>query len=197
MDLTSILINIFNRWVHPVDQPYNPAPPPNQPDGLLNQIPNNVTGTDGSYVETETDIHSIAGTSIGFGTQNITHVDDEDKASSLSQSQSYIFGSGKLVTKIEDVGGICRFCQSTATEQLQAGQISAQQAQLYSLYDVNSAAICNVCGTQGCIQHIRPVQTEDGVLAMCVTCQKQLKGQLLKRKIIGFLLTPFMEDSNE
>lgn len=186
-------MTLFSRRVHPVEQPYNPTPP-QQPNAPTNHIPNNTT--DGSYIETETDIHSIAGTSIGFGSQNITQIDSDDKASSLSQSQSYIFGSGRLVTSIEEVGGVCRLCQTAATELLQAGQISAQQAQLLSLYDIASAAICNVCGTQGCIQHIRPIQTENGILTICETCQKQIKNQLRVRKIVGFLLSPFMEDTN-
>ncbi len=197
MNIKTILQKLLSRKMPPSHLPHIPTPPAHQPHASTspNQFLNGVS-IDNSYVETETDIHTIAGTSIGFGTKKIVQVDSSGQAKDISQTQSHIVGSGKIVNKVEDIVGVCKFCQVIAMEQLQAGQISIQQAQLLSLYDKNSAAICNVCGIQGCVRHIRPILTEDGVLAMCEICQRQLKKQLRKRKIIGFLISPFIETKN-
>lgn len=198
MNIKTILQKLLSRKMPPAHLPHIPTPPAHQPDASTspNQFPHNGASTDNSYIETETDIHTIAGTDIGFGTQKIIQVDSSGQAKDISQTQSHIIGSGKLVSKVEDIAGVCKLCQAIAMEQLQAGQISVQQAQLFSMYDKSSAAICNVCGIQGCVRHIRPILTEDGVLAMCEICQRQLKKQLRKRKIIGFLISPFMETEN-
>lgn len=197
MSFKTILQKLLSRKMPPAHLPHIPTPPA-QPHASMspNQFPYNGVSTDNSYVETETDIHTIAGTDIGFGTQKIIQVDSSGQAKDISQTQSHIVGSGKLVNKVEDIAGVCKFCQAIAMEQLQAGQISLQQAQLLSLYDKNSAAICNVCGIQGCVRHIISIPTEDGILAMCEACRLQLKKQLRKRKIIGFLLSPFVETEN-
>jgi len=198
MSFKTILQKLLSRKMPPAHLPYIPTPPLHQPHASTspNQFPHDGASIDNSYVETETEIHTIAGTDIGFGTQKIVQVDSGGQAKDISQTQSHIVGSGKIVNKVEDIAGVCKFCQAIAMEQLQAGQISPQQAQLLSLYDKNSAAICNVCGIQGCVRHIISIPTEDGILAMCEACRLQLKKQLRKRKIIGFLLSPFVETEN-
>ena len=195
MSFTNFFRRLLGTKAHPAHLPYIPTPPTHSPDAPPNQSSNNVN-TDIAYTELESNINSISGTSIGFGTQKIIQVDSSGQAKDISQTQSHIVGSGKIVNKIEDIVGVCKFCQAIAMEQLEAGQISLQQAQLFSIYDKSSAAICNVCGIQGCVRHIRPILTEDGALAMCEACQKQFKKQLRKRKIIGFLLSPFVETEN-
>ncbi len=198
MSFKDFFKRLLSTKAHPAHLPYILTPPPHQPDtsSSPNQLPHNAANTDFSYTESEVSIHTIAGTNIGFGTQKIVQVDSVGQAKDISQTQSHLIGSGKLVSKVEDVAGVCKLCQAIAMEQLQAGQISVQQAQLLSLYDKSSAAICDVCGIQGCVRHIRPLLTENGVLAMCETCQRQLKKQLRKQKIVGLLLSPFMETKN-
>lgn len=92
MSIKTLFQKLLSRKTPPVHLPYIPTP--------SNQNAHNTTfGTDASY--TETDIHSIAGTSIAFGTQTTVQVDENDQARHLLQTQSQILGSGKLVTNIE------------------------------------------------------------------------------------------------
>jgi len=135
----------------------------------------------------------IYGSTIQFGTEKIILVDPNGHTRDLSKQSSHVLSSGKLVSKIEDVAGVCKICQVIAMEQFQAGELTLEQAQLASLYDTASAAICNACGLQGCIRHIRPVQTDEGVLAICIPCQKELKKQLRRKRIIEFFLAPISE----
>jgi hypothetical protein len=194
MDFKRILQNLLGRKTPPAHVPYIPTPPVHNIGSSAPPNPNaHYSNADNSYTETETDIHTIAGTSIGFGKQKIIRVDQNGQANSFSQAQSHILGSGKLVREIENIVGVCKFCQVIAIDQLQAGQISVEQAQLLSLYDNSSAAICNFCGVQGCIRHIKSMQTESGITTICVTCQQQLKKQARRRKIVNFILSPFIE----
>lgn len=198
MNIKTILQKLLSRKMPPAHLPYILTPPVQQPHASMspNQFHNNGISEDNSYVETEADIHTIAGTDIGFGHQKVILVDSSGQAKDISQTQSHIIGSGKIVSKVEEITGVCELCQAIAMEQFHTGQISIQQAQLLSLYDKSSARICNNCGTQGCARHIRAVMTENGVLSMCGTCQQELKKQLRKRKIIDFLLSPFVETEN-
>jgi len=197
MSLKTLLQKLLSHKTPPAHLPYIPKP--------SNQSAH--FGTDASYTETETDIHSIAGTSIAFGTQKTVQVDEKDQARHFLQTQSQILGSGKLVTNIEPrevegqvlpgVAGTCRFCQAEATQALEANLISIQEAQIKSLYDTSSAARCDICGINTCSRHCRPFPMPDGLTQLlCVDCQKQLKGQILKQKIVGFLLSPFLEPEN-
>lgn len=196
MDFTNFFKRLLNTKAHPAHLPYIPTPPSHQPDSSSNQFSNNAN-TDASYVEAESDIQSIAGTSIGFGFQKVIQVDSRGQAKSLSQAQSHIVGSGKLVSNIEDIAGVCRYCQAEATQAFEANLISLEQAQAQALYDVLSASRCDACGTNTCCRHCRPFQMPDGsIMQLCVDCQKQLKGKIIRKKIVTFLLTPFMEDEN-
>ena len=197
MGFISILTKLFGRKVHPGHLPHITAPPTHQPSASPNQHPNNTANSDLSYTEEEANIHTITGTSIRFGTQKIITVDSRGQARDLSQTQSHIVGTGKLVSKIEDLSGVCQYCQAEATQDFEANLISLEQAQIKSLYDTLSASRCDICGTNTCCRHCRPFQMPDGLTQqLCVDCQKQLKGQILKQKVIGFLLSPFMEDEN-
>jgi len=195
MNFKSILSKLFGRKTHPAHEPYIPAPPTPQTQAPPNQN-SGPTNTGAAYVEAKSNMASIAGLDVAFGTQNVIMVDNSGHAKDISQTQSHIVGSGKLVTKIEDIAGVCTFCQATAAEQFQAGQISLQQAHSMSLYDKGSAAICSACGFQGCLSHVRPIQTEQGVLTICGTCQNKIEKQLRRRRIIGFLLAPISETEN-
>ena len=128
----------------------------------------------------------------------MVQVDSRGQAKDISQTQSHVIGSGKLVSKIEDLSGVCRYCQVEATQAFEANLISLEQAQIKSLYDILSASRCDICGENTCSRHTRAIQLPDGLTQqLCVDCQKQLKGQILKQKIVGFLLLPFMENENE
>jgi len=195
-------IDFFKRLLgtkaHPAHLPYLPTPPSHQPDASSspNQFPNN-TSTDTSYTEAEADMHSIAGTNIGFGKRTLIQVDSRGQAKAFGQTLSHIVGSGKVVSKIEDIAGVCRYCQAEAAQAFEANLISLEEAQIRSLYDTQSASRCDICGTNTCCCHCRPIQMPDGLTQLlCVDCQKQFKGQLLKQKIVGFLLSPFVETEN-
>lgn len=198
MSLKSILTKLLSKNVHPAHQPHNPSPPI-QPHSMpsSNQIPNS-QNTDGSFIEATSKVRTIGGTDIGFGPQEIIQVDSKGQTKHLSKQESHFVGcQGKLVNDIVDIAGICRLCQQSAQEQFAAGLISVQQAQLLALFDKSSAAICNICGLQGCTFHIRPVQTETGVSMICQTCILEMKKQHRRQTIIRFLLAPITktEDS--
>ena len=200
MSIRTLLQKLLSHKPPPAHLPYIPAP--------SNQSARNTTlGTDASYAETETDIHSIAGTSIAFGTQKTVQVDENDQAHHLLQTQSHILGSGKLVTNIEPrkvdgqtlpgVAGVCRYCQAEAAQAVEANLISIQEAQIKSLYDTSSAARCEICGINTCSRHCRPFPIPDGQAQMvCMDCQQEIQKQLRRQRVIGFLLSPFLESEN-
>ncbi len=198
MSFKDFFKRFLNTKAHPGHLPYNPTPPSHQPDAASSHQFHNNDNTDLSFTEAEANIHTIAGTNIGFGTNKIVQVDSRGQTKDISQTQSHIVGSGKLVSKIEDLSGICRYCQVEAIQAFEENLISLEQAQIKSLYDTLSASRCDICGENTCSRHTRPIQMPDGLIQqLCVDCQKQLKGQILKRKIVGFLLSPFMEDRND
>ena len=186
---------LLGPWIHPPGKPYTPAPPSPQSHGTTaqSQIPGSPTGSNGAYTEMQADLQPIDGSTIQFGTETIILVDANGRAQDLTRSHNHVLSSGKLVSKIEDVAGVCKICQIAAMEQFQAGELTLEAAQLASLYDVASAAVCEVCGIQGCIRHIRPIETEAGITSMCTPCQKELKKQLRRQKIIQFFLAPISE----
>ena len=197
MNLKTLLQKLLSHKVHPAHLPCIPAPP--------NQ--KSAHNTDASYAETEADIHSIAGTSIAFGTQKTVQVDENNQAHHLLRTHSHILGSGKLVTNVEPrtvdgqtlpgVAGACRFCQAEAAQALEANLISIQEAQIKSLYDTSSAARCEICGINTCSRHCRPFPMPDGKTHMvCTDCQQEIQKQLRRQKIVGFLLSPFLESEN-
>jgi hypothetical protein len=197
VSFTNFFKRLFSKTQHPGHLPYVPAPPPHQPDASSSQLPYDSANTDASFIEAESDMHGIAGTSIGFGLQEITQVDSQGQTKRCSQAHSHILGNGKLVGKIEDIAGVCCYCQAEATQAFEANLISLEEAQAKSLYDVLSASRCDACGTSTCCRHTRPIPMPDGsIMQLCVVCQKQLKGQIIKQKIVTFLLSPFMEDEN-
>ena len=194
--------NFFKRLLgtkaHPAHLPYIPTPPSYQPDASSPNRFSNDANSDLSYTEAEANIHTIAGTNIGFGSKKIVQVDSRGQAKDLSQTQSHIIGSGKLVSKIEDIAGVCRYCQAEAIHAFEANLISLEQTQIRSLYDIQSVSRCEICGVNTCCRHTRPVQMPNGLIQqLCIDCQKQLKRQMLRQKIVAFLLSPFMENPNE
>ena len=195
MSFKNFFKRLLNRQGHPTHLPYIPTPPSQQPNAShQNQFSNN-PGT--SYTETEINIHTISGTNIGFGTQKIVQVDDRGQAKDLTQSQSHILGTGRIVNKIDDVSGVCPFCQAEALKFFEANLITIEEVQIKSLYDIKSASHCDICGTNTCSRHSRPIVMSNGLAQyFCVNCQKQLKKQLLRQKIKSLLLSPFMEDQN-
>lgn len=207
MVFKSILTKLFGRKVHPGHLPYVPTPPAHQntpTSANQNTAPFNVNV---SYAEIEADVHSIAGTPIIFGNQRITQVDESGHAHHSVQTQSHIVGSGKLVGSIEPkevagqvlpgVAGVCSYCQAEAQKAYENNLISLHDAQVKALYDTSSAERCDICGINACCRHARPIQMPDGITRiLCIDCQKQLKRQLIKQKVFGLLISPFMEIEN-
>lgn len=199
MSFKDFLKRRANTKAHPGHLPYNPTPSSHQPDAPLpNQFHGNPADIDHSFTEAEADVNSIAGFTITFGHQKLITVDSRGQAKDFSQSLGHIVGSNKLVRNIEDIEGVCGYCQAEANKAFEENRISIEQAQAKCLYDIQSASRCEICGVNTCCKHTRPIQLSDGLIQqLCVDCQKQLKGQILKQKIVAFLLSPFMEDKNE
>ena len=195
MSFINFFKRLLNKNSHPAHLPYTPTPPFQQSaTSAQNQFSNS---SDTSYTETEINIHTISGTNIGFGSQKIVQVDDRGQAKDLTQSQSHILGTGRIVNKIEEVSGVCPFCRAEALKFFEANLITIEEVQIKSLYDIKSASHCDICGTNTCSRHSRPIVIPNGLVQyFCVNCQKQLKKQLLRQKIKSLLLSPFMEDQN-
>jgi hypothetical protein len=188
---TSGLRAAFERFVlRKAPQPEQPyIPQPGQ------TMPNLACDLDGDS-ETEVDIQHLHGTSIAFGTQKTIRIDDLGRAKELTRKPSYIIGTGRRISNIEDVGGVCRFCQEQAAQSLQEGKLTLEQAQLQSLFDTRSGFQCDICGIYTCSVHCRPIQTPQGPIDVCAACREEIKRQEKRKKIIGFLLSPFTS-SNE
>lgn len=181
--IMAALERLFSRQTHAPDQPY--IPQPGQP------VNNPAFDFDGDISDTETDIQHLHGTSIAFGSQRSLRVDDFGHTKELTRKPSYILGTGRRVSKIEDIGGICRFCQAQAAQAFQEGKLTLEQAQLQSLFDIHSGYQCDICGTCNCAVHCRPMQTPAGLIDVCVACREEIKRQEKRKKIIGLLLSPF------
>jgi hypothetical protein len=152
-DKTSGIMAALKRFVlrrtFPPDQPYIPQPDQN--------VVNPSFDFDGGLTEIEADVQSLHGKSITFGTQKSIQVDDFGHAKGLTQKTSYIIGNGKRVSNIEDIGGVCRFCQALAAQAVQEGKLTIEQVQLQSLFDIKSARQCSICGIYTCSIHCRPL----------------------------------------
>ena len=181
---------------HPPHLPYVSQPPGTRP--LYEPDAN------GTYHESKTTIHHIAGFPITFGNEEIVHVDEKGNAGEISHTVCHILGTGKLVSGIEPkevagqvmpgVAGVCPHCQAEATQAFQANLISHEEAQSRSLYDSSSAAQCDICGSHACCRHCRPIPMPDGAFhQICTDCQKKIKRQLLKHRLVNLLLSPFTE----
>jgi hypothetical protein len=169
----------------PDPQPYIPHPGQVMPDP--------VAGINAEFTDTETHVNHIHGTTIAFGTKNISRIDDEGNATEISQQQSYRIGSNKIINAADQVAGICPFCESIAFEQFQMGLINIQQVQLRSMYDHESATQCSLCGRNACSIHCRPFQIEGAIQNLCINCLENIEKKNKKRRIMCFLLAPFLE----
>ncbi len=198
MSFKNFFKKIYNLGSHPAHLPYNPTPPVNKSNVNQNQFANNINNDGLSYTDSEADVDSISGMSINFGSMKSIGVDNNGQTRDLSKNQNHIVGSGKLVSSIQDVAGICPICQGEAIHAFEKKLITLEEAQIKSLYDVNSASRCDICGTNTCSRHCRPVQMPDGSTQNpCVTCLKLLKKQAFKRKMIHLLLSPFFETKRQ
>lgn len=186
--IRAALESVFMNRIHPVHEPYNPQPG--------QHIHNPASDVDGNYSETEADIQPLHGTSIAFGTQKTIQVDGHGRPRGLCQNPSYILGSGRRVSSMEDVGGICRFCQIQAAQAFQEGTLTVEQAQLRSLFDIYSGFQCDICGVYTCSVHCRPMHLPEGILDVCSACREEIKRQEKRRKIISMFLSPFTKSEN-
>ena len=173
----------------PADKPYIPSPD--------QSLPNPTAGISADYSETEAEIQNIRGTAIAFGTQRTIQIDAQGRARDLTQKESFLIGGGKHVSSIEEIGGVCCFCQAQAMKVFHEGKISLEQAQLQSLFDKNSAMQCSICGISTCAIHSRPAQTDEGVVVLCSACRDELSRQQRRKRLLSLLLSPFTEDDPE
>lgn len=173
------------RKVHRPDLPYIP-----QPDQIFSSP---MLDSNGDYAETEVDVQPLHGTSITFGTQKSTQIDEHGRAKAIKQNPSYIIGTKKRISSIDEIGGVCEFCQIQATQAYDKGKMTLQQAQLQSLFDVKSGRQCDICGIYTCSRHCRQTPTLDGIVSICTACQDDIRHQQRKTKVISFLLSPFVD----
>jgi len=181
--IKNALQRLSHKKLYPPDQPYISQPE----QGHIN--PNSEIGD--NYRETEIDIQSITGTSIKFGKQRQIEIDSQGCPKELTNQPNFIIGTGRRVSNIEDIGGVCRFCQAQATQAFQEGKLTLEEAQLHSLFDIKSGFQCDICGVYTCSVHCRPIQTPQGIADACISCQEEIKRQERRKKIIRFLLSPF------
>lgn len=181
--IKAALQRLLLRRVHPPQAPYNPGPDqnPGNPAFDLN----------GNFAETEIDIQNLHGTNLAFGNQRTVHIDDSGQARELKRKPSYVVGTGRRISNIEDIGGVCRFCQAQAMLAYQEGRLTLEQAQLESLFDIYSGFQCDLCGCYTCSIHCRPMVTPEGSFDVCCACREAIKKQEKRKKIIGLLLSPF------
>lgn len=179
------------KKIHQPNQPYIPQPDQNSNDFFSS------LGADTEHCEMEADIHDLSGTLVQFGTRKIVQIDKNGRAKDLSKGQSYRIGSNKIVSRIEDIAGICPICEVIALAEFQAGRIPLQQAQLASMYDKASAAKCDLCHRNICAAHCRPVQIEDATHNVCANCLQKLESQKRKKQILNFLLAPFAKTEDQ
>lgn len=191
MSLIDSLRRFITRNSHPPHLPYRPAPPVHQQNPL--DIPSS-SNEDTSYTEIETDIQRVAGTSLAFGAETATHVDANGQARHLTQTQSHILGSGRIVSDINDVAGACPICIKELENAIKQNLIQPQHAEARILYDKESASRCDVCGTNVCSRHAHAICLPDEVpQKLCVTCEDKVKRKIRRQKILSFFMAPFME----
>ena len=194
MSFKSILKKWFGKDTPPAHQPYIPQPP-------LGEVPiNQFIQNDGDFSEAKVSADKFYGFQTTFGSVESVNIAGNN-AADISQRSSYIVGTGKPVSRIEDVGGICPPCNAQAIELYKAGLISLQDMELRSMYDRESSACCDSCAMQGCNRHIRPVQLPDGqTMQLCVNCQAALNLQMKKarrrqfiKNCFAFFFSPLIE----
>lgn len=188
--IRGVLERFLLRKVRRASQPYIPQPG--------QQIHNPAFNFNGDYTETEAEVQRLYGTGLTFGTQKHVSVDDNGNVANLIQSPNYLVGqSGQRVADIADIGGVCRFCQMQAMEAYQRGELTAQQAQLQSLFHISSGKQCDICGIYVCAMHCRPLETDEGVIQVCVACRNEINRRNFRRKVIAFLLAPLTETPDQ
>ncbi len=173
------------RKAHRPDLPYIPQPGQKLSSPMLE--------FNEDCTETEADIQQLHGMSIMFGTQKNIQIDEHGLTKVIKQNPSYIIGTKKRVSSINEIGGVCEFCQIQATQAYDNGKMTLQQAQLQSLFDVKSGRQCGICGIYTCSRHCRQLPTPDGMVLVCTSCQADIRRQQRKAKVIGFLLSPFVD----
>jgi hypothetical protein len=143
--------------------------------------------------ETETELHQILGLTIPFGTQKTIQVTESgDKNYDTSFTPHYVVGTHRMISRIEDVGGICTYCHLQAMEAYRKGLITLEQQQVQSLFDVDSSVRCDDCGKFYCVTHCLRVEVPERTTMLCVDCAKQFQRKLRRRRIVSFLLEPFI-----
>jgi hypothetical protein len=157
------------------------------------------------YQETSTDIETIAGTQISFGTVEKTTVDQDGNTTHDRRKISHILGDGRLVTSVEPrvedglerpgVEGLCRFCLAEAIPEFEAGVISREELQLRGLVSTGSLAQCNQCKRKDvCEHHCQSLERLDGSKPeLCPNCREAAVREDRDRQSLYMLLSPFLE----
>lgn len=171
---------------HPAHLPHVPKPPSQDKPAV----------PETAYSESETVTDTIAGTNLKFGTEKKVEVlgnRARDYSSTINQS----LGTGKLISRIEDVYGVCIFCKAEADKAYKKNRITLKEAQAKSFYDTLSAVTCQGCGLNTCSRHTRRIQMPDGTFeVLCKDCQRRHKRKWFFKQLFLFLITPFLEKKN-
>jgi hypothetical protein len=181
----AVLKKLFTRNNHPGHLPFIPQ--------VGQTLPNPTAGISSEFTESKAAVQNLYGTGIMFGTTEVIAVDKDGNGREIVQGQSYLLGNGRIVTKAEQVAGICPICKNDILPQMEAGLISLQDAHLMSMYDVQSAAICDLCGRNTCSMHCRPIKIEGDTIRACSICLLELKKAERRKNIICWFLAPLME----
>lgn len=173
---------------HKATPPANPfLPKPGQ------RLSDPFSGINAEFTETEADVKQIFGMPITFGTKQALQVDENGNSSDIKQAPSYRIGTNKIINRIEDIAGVCPFCESLAMQRFQAGEITNEEAHLLSMFDTMSAAQCGLCGRNTCSVHCRPVEIGENVQNICINCLQEIESKNRRKKIIRFLLSPLLK----
>ncbi len=167
--ILDFLKRLISKKAHPLYQPYVPQPPQqlSNPSGAPYSTP--------SYSEEEHTIHEIHGTNVKFLERSGVVFDDINQSShSFNHKVSFLLGSGRVVNRADEIGGICFACQAQAQALLLQGLISPEQASLQSLYDRESGVLCELCGRWSCRPHCQLVNINSEPKLICVACQQSL-----------------------
>lgn len=178
----------FGAKASEVTRPYYPEP---------NQASNTSPSPENIYSETEADVSQLHGTNLKFGSQTSVEIDKDGRAKAVTLKPSYILGSGRRISSIDEIGGVCRYCQQLALQAFNKGELTAEQAQIQSLFDTKSQRQCEICGIFTCNLHTSPFRTPEGAVNICQGCREQIDKQLKRKKIINLLLSPFFAERNQ
>lgn len=199
--ISDYLKDLLSRSPLTASTPHVPQPPEREDQRSLQE------GGGIFYQETNTDLETVAGTEISFGTVETTTVDQYGNATHKHRRIAHVLGDGRLVTSLEPrvedglsrpgVEGLCRFCLAEATPDFEARLISREELQLRALVSSGSLTQCEGCRRKDvCEHHCQSLERLDGnEPRLCPTCTEAAIREDQDRKSICTLLSPWLKQN--